>query len=541
MTPVRVEVPVSHSPQHKRGLYLGTVPARAAGRHGATLLTLDHDLDALPEAGRRLTVAEVAAFAADLANRLAAAGVRAGDHVAVCKRANFDVWLLGTAAARLGAVPVMLSPALPAPTVAALLRRLHRPSRRNGPRRPHLLTDGPQLRELAGLPLDELTASVIGVTGAGRGVASLARLAGSPPVPPVFQGLDEPAMITHTSGTTGVPKLVVHTPRTMRARLRPQLFLLALLRRRETVAVSVPFVHSRLFAAMALVLLKGMPTILVNDDDPAEVATFFLRNRPGLVEALPNSFLAWEGLAADPREPLASVKYFSSTFDAIHPRTVRRLLDASRRRAPRFFQIYGQSEVGPAVGRPYFRRDAHRMDGRCVGFPLPGSARVRVVPRNGRAVSAANPGFIEVRWDGLAQTYHGEQERYDENVNGGWWRTGDVGYRTRAGCLHLLDRETDTIPGVGSSLEIEDAVLDRLDELVELVVVQGPDAEPVPVVCTRGDRPLDPARWRAATAGYPQLGAPVQLPLGELPRTATLKTRRVELSRLLHDRLADLP
>uniref|UniRef100_UPI0015F07374 AMP-binding protein n=1 Tax=Streptomyces phytophilus TaxID=722715 RepID=UPI0015F07374 len=350
-------------------------------------------------------------------------------------------------------------------------------------------------------------------------------------------GLDDPAMITHTSGTTGVPKLVVHTPRTMRARLRPQLALLALMRGRETVAVSVPFVHSRLFAAMALVLLKGMPAVLLAHHDPESVAKSFLRNRPGLVEALPNSFLAWEGLAADPREPFASVKYFSATFDALHPRTVRRLLDASRRRAPRFFQIYGQSEVGPAAGRPYFRRDTRGMDGRCVGFPLPGSARIRVVPRNGRRVSAANPGFIEVRWDGLAQTYHGEQDRYDENVHDGWWRTGDVGYRTRAGCLHMLDRETDTIPGIGSSLEIEDTVLDRLEELVELVVVQGPDAEPVPVLCTRDDEPLVPARWRAATADYPQLGAPVHLPLAELPRTATLKTRRVELSRLLHDRL----
>ncbi|WBB59504.1 AMP-binding protein [Streptomyces sp. WMMC500] len=522
---------MSRNPHHKRGLYLGTVPERAAAKHGGTLLTLDHDLDALPEAGRRLTIAEVAEFAADLANRQAAVGVRAGDHVVVYKRANVDAWLLATAAARLGAIPVMLSPALPAPTVAALLKRLQ------GPRRPHLLTDRPKLTELAGLPLDELTTSVIGVAGAGRGVASLARLAGAPPVPPVFQGLDEPAMITHTSGTTGVPKLVVHTPRTMRARLRPQLVMLALMRRRETVAISVPFVHSRLFAAMTLALTKGMPTILLTNHDPEAVAKVFLRNRPGLVEALPNAFLAWEGLAADPREPFASVKYFSSTFDALHPRTVRRLLDASRRRAPQFFQIYGQSEVGPAVGRPYFRRDARRMDGRCVGFPLPGSARVRVVSRNGRRVSAANPGFIEVRWAGLAQTYHGEQDRYDENVHDGWWRTGDVGYRTRAGCLHMLDREIDTIPGVGSSLEIEDAVLDRLDELVELVVVPGPDAEPVPVLCTRDDQPLVPARWRAATADYPQLGAPVHLPLAELPRTATLKTRRVELSRLLHDRL----
>jgi acyl-coenzyme A synthetase/AMP-(fatty) acid ligase len=174
------------------------------------------------------------------------------------------------------------------------------------------------------------------------------------------------------------------------------------------------------------------------------------------------------------------------------------------------------------------------MDGRCVGYALPGSARVRVVSPNGRRPSEKNPGLIEARWDGIAKTYWGEQERYDANVHDGWWRTGDVGYRTRYGCLHMLDREIDTIPGIGSSLEIEDLVLDRLPELSELVIVQGPDAQPTPIVCTHHDKPLDPDRWAAATTEYPQLTTPVQIPLDELPRTATLKTRRVELTRLLH-------
>lgn len=368
-------------------------------------------------------------------------------------------------------------------------------------------------------------------------MTSLAGLAGSPSVRPVLQGLDEPALITHTSGTTGLPKLVVHTPRTMRSRLRPQLFLLALMRRRETVAIHIAFGHSRMFAAMSLCLFRSMPVLLVNEGAPDDVADFFAEHRPGLIEALPNSFLAWESLADDPRKPFASVKYFSSTFDALHPRTVRRLLGSSERRTPQFFQIYGQSEVGPAVGRPYFRRSMRRMDGRCVGYPLPGSARVRLVSQNGKRPSARNPGFIEARWDGIAKTYFGEQERYDANVHEGWWRTGDVGYRTRFGCLHMLDREVDAIPGVGSSLEIEDLVLDRLEELIELVVVPGPRSEAIPVVCTDRDRPLDLDRWRAAVAEYPQLADPVQIPLAELPRTATLKTRRVELSRRLHEQL----
>jgi acyl-coenzyme A synthetase/AMP-(fatty) acid ligase len=156
-----------------------------------------------------------------------------------------------------------------------------------------------------------------------------------------------------------------------------------------------------------------------------------------------------------------------------------------------------------------------------------------VVPRDGARPSEQSPGFIEVAWLGLAKTYFAEQERYDLNRHGDWWRTGDVGYRTRLGCLHVFDREVDMIPGVRSTLEVEDLVLSRLGELSELVVVRGPNSEAMPVLCTHKDVPLDRDRWRAAVADFPQLADPVQIPQAELPRTATLKVQRVKLSRRL--------
>jgi acyl-coenzyme A synthetase/AMP-(fatty) acid ligase len=104
-----------------------------------------------------------------------------------------------------------------------------------------------------------------------------------------------------------------------------------------------------------------------------------------------------------------------------------------------------------------------------------------------------------------------------------------VGFRTKWGCLHLLDREVDVVDGVWSTLDVEDKVLSRLPELTELVVVSGPRREARPVVCVRGDRPLDAERWRAAVADFPQLAEPVQLPLAELPRTATMKVQRSRL------------
>jgi acyl-coenzyme A synthetase/AMP-(fatty) acid ligase len=519
---------MTYSSMRKRGVYLGTLLETAAARNNTTPLTLDHDMDVLPEAGRHLTVAELARHVDDLAGRLAAAGVGPKEHIVIYKTANFDAWVLACAAGRVGAVPVMLSPALDGPTVGALLTRLGRP---------HLLTDVRKLDAMADVPIADLAEQVIIVAGSKPGAVSLADLAGSPVVAPVAHEPDEPAMITHTSGTTGVPKLIVHTPRTMYVRLRPQWWLLSLMRKRETVAITIPFVHSRMYAAMALVLLKAMPVLLIRESEPEKIASWFAEHKPGFIEALPNAFMEWERLADDPREPFASVKYFSSTFDAIHPRTMSRLLGASKRRAPLFFQIYGQSEVGPAVGRPYFRKSAHRANGRCVGFHMPGSARVRVVSRDGERPSEKNPGFIEARWKGIAKTYFAEQERFDANLNDNWWRTGDVGYRTKLGCIHMLDREVDMIKGVRSSLEIEDLVLSRLGELSELVVIPGPKSEPIPVICTTEDQPLDRDRWRAAVVDFPELAEPIQIPQAELPRTATLKVRRIELSRRLHEQM----
>jgi acyl-coenzyme A synthetase/AMP-(fatty) acid ligase len=515
----------------RRGLHLGLLPAMAKAVNPATPITLDHDLDAAPEAGRHLTTTTLAGLVEDLSGRLRAAGVNADEHLVLHKNANADVWMLACAASRIGAIPVMLSPNLDAATVGALLQRLGRP---------HLLTDTRTLARLAPVPVADLARTTLIARGTAPGATSLTDLAGAPPARPVIRPIDEAAVITHTSGTTGLPKLVVHTPRTQGIRLLPQWRLLSLMRRPENIAIHIPFVHSRMVAAMALALLKQMPVLLMNSADPDTVAGLLAAHRPGLIEALPNSLMAWEHLADDPRGPFETVKVFSSTFDAIHPGTMSRLLKSSKRRGALFFQIYGQSEVGPAVGRAYLRRSAHKANGRCVGWQMPlGAAKVRVVARDGKRPTAQHPGRIEVAWPGIAKTYYAEQDRYDANRDGEWWATGDVGYLTRARCLHMLDREIDMIPGMRSALEIEDLVLAELPELTELVVIAGPDATPVPVVCTRDDKPLDPARWQAAVADHPHLADPIHLPEAELPRTATMKVQRLALADQLADRLRD--
>ena len=391
--------------------------------------------------------------------------------------------------------------------------------------------------ELAGLPLEDAATRVIVPRGDQPGTVSLETLAGVPRRPAARMDGNEPALMTHTSGTTGIPKLVVHTALSLRGRYRPQERLVRLIRRKETYAVHVSFVHSRMYMAMAVMLEHGMPVVVLDHGEPERVAPLFARTRPGIVETHPNTYVEWQELLNHPLRPLANVKYFSSTFDAIHPGAIHKLLSASLRHNPLFFQFYGQSECGPLVARWYTRKNALKANGRCLGYPLLGMTHVRVVPRNGRRPTKKTPGFIEVMTDGRAVTYYAEEERYRTECNGQWWRTGDVGYRDRWGRVHVLDRAVDVIESVDSTLEIEDAVLGYLDELLELVVVPGPGNEPVPVVCTRDNLPLDQKRWRFAVSAFPQLADPVQLPLSELPRTATMKVQRIELARRLKEGL----
>ncbi|GAA2400966.1 AMP-binding protein [Actinomadura vinacea] len=521
-----------------RGFYLGLMFQRAAAAHGDVAITLDRPLDAAMDAGTSLTYRAAARLVDDLAARLWAAGVRPSEHVAIHKTDNFDIVLVACAASRIGAVPALLSPALDGSATAALLGRLHAP---------WLVTDRATLNgPLAGTGAADLARRIItvdgggtvngnvngNVNGAAAGPIDLAAFAGAPARPPVRLHPRDPALITHSSGTTGVPKLAVHCPETMWNRLVPQQ-LMGWPTRGETAALCMSFVHSRFYHLLGVLLGFGSPLLLLVDPAPAAVGPLLVRHRPGIVETHPNTFVLWEELATAPGTPLARVRSYGSTFDAIHPRTIRRLLGASRRRAPWLLQLYGQSETGPVAFRWYSRRGATRSNGRLVGTRIPGFTRLRVVDDHGVPCPAGVPGHIEARTRGRILAYHGAPEQYARQTNGAWWRMGDMGYRNRWGALYLIDREIDQIDSVDSSLHVEDVLMSRLEELREVVIVSGPEREAVPVVCTRDDRPLDLSRWERATADLPPMADPRRWRFDDLPRTGTWKIKRVELIRLL--------
>lgn len=106
---------------------LGVLVEDAVQRHGAIALILDRPLDVAADLGCEIDYARFGALIVQASGWLHAAGLRAGESVAIIKRNNMDMLVLAAAASRLGAVPALIAPVFDAATVDVLLRRLGRP------------------------------------------------------------------------------------------------------------------------------------------------------------------------------------------------------------------------------------------------------------------------------------------------------------------------------------------------------------------------------------------------------------------------------
>jgi acyl-coenzyme A synthetase/AMP-(fatty) acid ligase len=519
--------------QHRRASNIGLLCERAATRFGDQPIVLDRPLDLWPEAGATLSYARIAELVEEASGWLVAAGVRPGERVAIWKRNHFDLQVAACAAARAGAVPALLAAALPAEVVAVLLRRLEQPT---------LLCDRARLASWpAGLPpVGELARRVLAVEGGAGGEVPLDDLRGAPAPPPNPRDDDQPMVVTHTSGTTGLPKLVAHSAATIGAlgAIESRPLPVLRLRRDDRVGLALSYAHGRVVTGLAALCAVGPSVQVLSDWEPEVARAVFGAARPTVLETHPNVYMYWEPLAAEPAGYFRDVRVFMNTFDAIHPRTVRTFLGASRERLAVWGQGWGQSEAGPVCGRIYTRRSVRDRGPRhpvtrSVGRPLPLLAKLRVIDQaSGEPLPAGRVGLLEVATPGACLGYVGEPERFQTKRRDGWWNMGDLGMRTRVGTVLLLDREVDQIPGM-SGIELEDVLLDRFPTASEIVVLGVPDGAPVPVVSTHGDVPLDRAAWGAAVTGLPLLADPVHLPWAEIPRTSTWKVRRPELKRRL--------
>jgi acyl-coenzyme A synthetase/AMP-(fatty) acid ligase len=507
---------------------VGLAAERAAERFGKSVpIYLDQPFSWDPEQRRELDYEELATLVGQMSAVFAAAGARKWDRIAIVKTPNYDIQSVAWAAARIGAIPALISARLDPDIINILLQRLQ----------PRFIVTDPEVAAYAGLDAARLRALSCTAIASIDGGVPVADLWGAAVPAPTPLKDDEPMMITHTSSTTGVSKMGETSARAVTfSALREAVFPFVHAPH-ELFASAISHVHVRAAVTQLASLSRGTPLLGIGKPDDESIVDLFHRYRPTIVEAHPNAFVGWEQLADDPADPFASIRVFFNTFDAIHPRTIRRLLDASKRRMAVWIQCYGMTEVQVVSVRVLTRAAARRLSGkdsRSVGWEVPG-VRARIAdPETGRRrTGQGTAGMIQVKTPARVLSFVGTPEKFSERRHGKWFDTGDWGRRGRWNQLEVLDRVADRIEGVKSCLWIEDLLLDRIPQAEEIVVVPDEHGKPVPVVCMRDGTSLDDEAWRTASAGISGLAEPFFVKPDDLRRTATVKARRYLLTEMI--------
>ena len=477
----------------------------------------DQTLAAFPELGLETSYQDALESINRRAKQLARLGIKAGTKVMVYKSPAFDTYLLALALTKLGAVPVMVSYHLGAEVIKVF---------------------GQRLGQGHALIYDQTTAKNVSqlATPNGSSYLSLDSILDAKEVNELEStkfDLDAIAYMTHTSGTTGIPKLICHSCSSMGWRTLWQKRVLDLMQERKLCSFLVSPVHSRFNIGVSSLMSLGFPMMPLSNPDLSSVEAAFRAHPPYAVETHPNHFVQWRGLAQGHPDLFKETKYFHSTFDAINGDTMASFLKAAKANHPVFLQVYGQSECGPMILRAHRLRSLANLEARDMGLGLGDLTEARICDAEGNPVKQGQPGHIQLYSKGRALTYYQEEGRFAENVYGEWWDSGDYGYIDQRGHLYLQDRQVDLVDDLPSTLALEDVLLDKLDFLAEVVIIRDPKGYAQPVIAVNDGMTMECKAWWELTSDMPFMNKPIVIDWLEYPRTETMKIKRSSLYDLL--------
>jgi acyl-CoA synthetase (AMP-forming)/AMP-acid ligase II len=496
---------------------------RAAVQPGAIALS--------DQQGAELTYAALAAAVERSAAGFAAAGVAPGDVVPVIARnqAGWVTAMLGLI--RAGALPAAVNWRLAAPEVAALLRLA-------GPAA--VLTDADcaalARQAISGLdrpvPIRDLDRPVP--------ILDLAGPAADRPPPRPVDRLrpSEPAILVHTSGTTGRPKLVPLT--------HQQLITAVVFMKLEVPEAvpgarhlsALPLFHVAGLANLSYTLFTGGHLHLLVGFDPAGFVDELVRRRIQLTQLVPTLIHAVTQEVSSRAEPpdlshLIEVVYGASP---IRPELLERAVTVL---GCRFRQNYASSETGPL---PITSLPPEDHD------PARGRLGTAGRPSLGWEVRLGERGEIQVRGAAPLPGYWNNPEATARSLTAdGFYRTGDVGTLDADGYLTIVDRLSDLVITGGENVypaEVE-AVLAGHPAVADVAVIGIPDerwGETVhavvvlaPANTARANGDAEPGFDAGALVSWARERlAGFKCPTGvtvapELPRNATGKVLRAEL------------
>ena len=486
---------------------------------GSMLASFEESLAVIDQDGEQSYLALDAAATA-VAAALVGAGVRTGSVVAtVCPAGRW--WLAGTYGAwRAGAVLLPLEASHP----PAELR--------------HPVTDSAVTHVLCTSESAELANELAAFTNA-QVVDIRAAVATENSVTLPELSDDNDAMIVYTSGTTGLPKGVVHTHRSLGAQCAAMVEAWAWTSADRIVCV-LPLHHVHGLVNVTFTSLSVGATLETPGHfDALETWERLASGDITIFMAVPTIYSrlvrAWsdadDATKARWSEQAASLRLMVSGSAALPVSTLEQWREIS---GQVLLERYGMTELGMALGNTLDRR----VPGH-VGWPFPG-VEVRIVNEAGVDVVDGDVGELLVRGTQVFNRYLNRPDATVESFVDGWFRTGDVAQQTPDGYRLLGRASVDIIKSGGekvSALEIEE-VFRTHPAIADCAVVGLPDDEwgervAIAWLADSADRPTD-AEFRAW--GKERL-APAKVPfaylcIDELPRNPMGKVTKVAVREL---------
>lgn len=446
---------------------------------------------------RRRSFAEAGVRAVQLANALRdELGVRGDDRVATLMWNNAEHVEAYFAIPSMGAVLHTLNLRLPAEQLAWIVNHaadkvvivngslipLLAPLLPKLPTLEHIVVSGPGDRS----PLADATARV----------HEYEELIADRPTTFDWPELDErqAAAMCYTSGTTGDPKGVVYSHRSiylhsMQVNMTQSMGLTD----QDTSLVVVPQFHVNAWGLPHATFMTGVNMLMPDRFlQPGPLAEMIERERPTHAAAVPT---IWQGLLSEltarPRD-VSSLTQVTIGGSACPPS----LMEAFDGLGMRVCHAWGMTETSPlgTVSRP----PAHAVGTeeefayRLTQGRFPAGVEARLTGPGGERLpwDGESAGELEVRGNWIAGAYYNGPDAEplrpaDKFSEDGWLKTGDVGTISSDGYLTLTDRAKDVIKSGGewiSSVELENALMSHPD-VAEAAVVAVPDDK-------WGERPL---------------------------------------------------
>lgn len=348
--------------------------------------------------------------------------------------------------------------------------------------------------------------------------------------------LDDVALLTYTSGTTGPPKGAMNTHGNVLHVATTCVAWMGLEPGDSVLAVAPLFHITGAVIDAATPLLHDMSLVFVNRTDPAVVVDAFAEHRVTCTTGSITVFNAIQQVEDATAEHFMSAKALYSGGAPIPPATVQ----SFRERFGKYIHnIYGMTETTSAVIAvpPGVQAPVDPVSGSLsIGLPMP-NIEARIIDADGNPLPAGAQGELELSGPQIVPGYWNNPEATAHAMPAGRLRTGDVAVMDEDGWVYIVDRLKDQINVSGYKVwprEVEDVLYEH-PAVYEAAVVGQPDPyrgeTVVAYVSVKAGRTLteeeliDFTKQRLAAYKYPRI---VHV-IGELPKTQTGKIRRRDL------------